>query len=245
MIHPVLAWTGNRIVPVSIFPRLPGGGTLIHDADTLYAIPEADLRAMEIAMRINPTVMMFIAPGATRFGHADATDEIVHRAHPDPAWREAYAPRWHSSPSLGRAWKRVPGQRTGVIYLRREPAGMVATLFHELLHTIAWNFTDEEWSLIAAHGDRIRAANLAEDFFTGSPDRRPPLWLGLDEEGPAYAFERYATGQSQPFGLDLPRPVRRLFDRVIRGELADHRAPMQRGDYVTTDPPDWDESDLD
>lgn len=213
-----LAWTGDRFVRISARNvTLPEGRRLLPDGYPIDRISASDLAGMTAAMRINPTVRAFVAPGLLTFGHADALDRIMHTSHPDPEWREAYGPTWHPSRVWGQAWRRWQG-RAATIYVRSQERELISTTYHELFHTIVGNLADAEWIAIEAACAPYREWNAS--LPEGHPDRAKPLGLIGEEEPAAYSFERFATGQFLPF--KLPWRVRRTFRRIVAGRYADH-----------------------
>lgn len=100
----------------------------------------------------------------------------------------------------------------------------VSTLYHELFHTIAQRIPLDKWMIVQAHGQNVRLANGRNP---DHPDRRDPDWMKNCEEGEAYAFDHYATGRPQPFGLRLPFRVRMIFNDVLKSRYDPRRAPLQ------------------
>lgn len=106
----------------------------------------------------------------------------------------------------------------------RSDRNAVSTLYHELFHTIAQRIPLEKWMIVQAHGQNVRIANGRNP---DHPDRRDPAWMKDCEEGEAYAFDHYATGRPQPFGLRLPFRARLIFNEILKGRYDPRRAPLQ------------------
>lgn len=215
-------WTGDRFQRISArLTLLPDGNKLVSEGLSINIVSRDDLASMTAAMRVNPTASAFIAPGLLTYGHATEVDRIVHESHPDPAWREAYGPRWHHTGIMGCAWRREPGQRNAIVFVRSHPRELTATLYHELFHTIVGNLWEAEWEAVQAACDPLLKLNMA--LADDDPARKPGLWLAKPEEPAAWAFECFATGRPAPLGLRLPWRIRRIFKRIMAGKYADHR----------------------
>lgn len=210
MDHSALSWTGDRFVRISgLKVILPEGRKLLDDGYSIDLISPDDLAGMTAAMRVNPTVRAFIAPGILAYGHADPLDRIVHESHPDPEWRAAYSPKWHPSRLWGTAWKRKPGQRAAVIYVRAQERELVGTTYHELFHTVAGNLPADEWKAVEAACSPYRDLNAT--LPSDHPEKMKGWTLEPVEEPAAYLFERFAIGLPPRYGFKLPWRVRRTF----------------------------------
>lgn len=221
-----LAWDGSRFVPVPIWRPILGEGVRM----TPGAVPAAlvtprAVRAYESAMTVNPWTRAFLCAGFEYFGYRAGMFEkdYLEIAQQSPAWAAGLAPQIRPYAGVGRCYY-IDYFEEGFVIVRfdarRDP---LATLYHELFHSISANIPAALYDCLVTYGDRLRLANRDRLH----PDHYPGSWFASGEEAETTAFERFARGRPPAFGQELPRPVRIVFERVLQGEFAPHREAMR------------------
>lgn len=211
----ILSWDGIGFRPIPAWrPLLPTAFALA-PAETDPALSEpAAVRSYVAPMRVNPHARTFLGPAIRHYGYRMGEDAETHRIMLEhlPEYADGFAPRWREHDGGGvhvPAWN----GNEGFVFVRMEssPQGVVSLLYHELFHSIYDHLPASALRPLHAYAERVR-------------DLHPALTVGWRvsayQEPETVAFQHWATGEENPFGIEPPPAVVAIFQTAVRGGFA-------------------------